>query len=222
MSFVPLYRDKKHKFKNGYWTWNENDTKLKFHSHGTKPHDDMKGEGRHNLWKVPLALKVKIKASDKKEKNENASKLDDVGLRFVNDIDETEEQIFLEYFQRPKKYCDSSSITIQDVKNLAFFTLKSRITNDIIEFFHTKTYDKFLHAVIFYVDHFLLILEYLLIRRDELNQEIKIRDTYSMEIERFLSKQLSDRRLLIAREYSKVNNICISIPLFLLMKIQYM
>ena len=218
MSFVPLYRDKKHKFKNGYWTWNENDSKLKFHSHGIKPHDNM--EEKHNLWKVPEALKVKIKAADKKEKNENASNVDDVGLRFVDDIDETEEQIFFEYFQRPKKFCDSSSITIQDIKNLAFFTLKSKITNDIIEFFHTKTFDKFLHAVIFYIDHFLLILEHLLIRRDELNQEIKICDTYSMKIEQFLSKQLSDRRLLIAREYSKVSKICISISLwnlFLLM-----
>lgn len=210
MSFVPLYRDKKHKFKNGYWTWNENDTKLKFHSHGIKPHDNMR-EG-NNLCKVPEALNVKIKAADKQERNENASYLDDVGLRFVNDIDETEEQIFLKYFQRPKKYCDSSWITIQDIKNLAFFTLKSVIANEIIEFFHTKTFDKFLHAVIFYIDQFLLILEYLLIRRDELSQEIKIRDTYSMEVERFLSKQLSDRRLLIAREYSKVNKICISIP----------
>ncbi|CAG9798951.1 unnamed protein product [Chironomus riparius] len=202
MSFVPLYRDKKHKFKNGFWTWNENDSKLKFYSHGIKPHDNV--EEKHNLWKAPEALKVKIKAADKKENNENASNVDDVGLRFVNDIDETEEQIFLEYFQRPKKFCDSSSITIQDIKNLAFFTLKSKITNDIIEFFHTKTFDKFLYAVIFYIDQFLLIFEYLLIRRDELSQEIKIRDTYSIKIEQFLSKQLSDRRLLIAREYSKI------------------
>lgn len=125
-------------------------------------------------------------------------------------FDEAEEKIFLEIFARPKNFSfyDGNVITIQDIKNLALFTASSKsgggLSTKFIEFLHTSTFDEFLHATIFYIDHFLLTLEFLLIRRDENLIEGKIRDLYSIEVEKFLSKQLSDRRLLMAREYSKI------------------
>lgn len=51
-----------------------------------------------------------------------------------------------------------------------------------------------------------MVLEFLLIRRDK-EADGKIRDTFSTKVERFKSKELSDRRLLMAKEYSKVGSI---------------
>lgn len=189
MTFQPLHRDKKHKFKNGHWTWQPYDDvngKLKFHSHS------------------PIIL------ADKKVTKRPHDDDVEVGLKFSSYIDEAEEKIFLEIFQRPKNLSphDSDVITIQDIKNLTLFTSSSRSRNgsmkDFIEFLHTSPFDEFLHATIFYIDHFLLTLEFLLIRRDETSSEGKIKDLLSMRIERFLSKQLSDRRLLMARQYSQI------------------
>lgn len=174
MSFLPLHRDKEHKFKNGHWTWGESEAKLKFHSH----------------------------AVDKQKKSKLCG-LADAGLKFAEYIGEAEEKIFREVFMRPSKFYDSAIVTLQDIKNLVLFTLKSKATRKLIEFLHTRTYDKFLHAIIFYTDFFLLVLEFLLIRRDK-EANGQIRDTISIQVEQHLSKQLSDRRLLIAREYSSV------------------
>lgn len=191
MSFLALHRDKKHKYKNGLWTWQSPyddcdrlDAKLKFNSHTN-------------------GSTVKGNSADKKDDPHD----DDftlVGLTFADYIDEAEEKIFREIFQRSSSFYDGDVITIQDVKNLALFLVKSATTCDLIEFLHTSEFDEFLHATIFYMDHFLLILEFLLIRRDETALEGKVKDTLSMRVERFLSKQLSDRRLLMAREYAKM------------------
>ena len=174
MSFQPLHRDKEHKFKNGFWTWGENDVKLKFHSHV---------------------------ADDKKTKSHFHPV--DAGLEFRKFIDVAEEKIFREIFVRPNSFYDSEVVTIQDIKNLVLFSIESGTTQKFIDFVHRDSYDEFLHAIIFYMELYLMVLELLLIRRDKEAAGI-IRDTYSIKVEQFLSKQLSDRRLLIAKAYSKV------------------
>ena len=176
MSFEPLHRDKKHKYTNGQWTWNDGKGKLSFHPHKhvTKP----------NSYLLPLI---------------------DVGLNFADYINEPEEQIFCNVFQRPKFYYDSEVITIQDIKNVVLFNIRSGCTKKLVDFVHTNICDRFLNSLIIYIDYYLLVVEYLLIRRDEI-LDGKIRNTYSLEVERFLSKLLSDRRALTAREYEIVNH----------------
>lgn len=174
MSFEPLHRDKKHKYTNGQWTWDEENGKLKFH-----PHEHVT---KRNSYLLPLI---------------------DVGLNFTDYINEEQEEIFCKVFQRPKFYYDSEVITIQDIKNLVLFTISSGSTKKLVHFVHKDIFDRFLNNLIIYIDYFLLVVEYLLIRRDEI-LDGKIRDTYSLEVERFLSKLLSDRRALIAREYEMV------------------
>lgn len=174
MTFLPLHHDVEHKFKNGNWTWAENEVKLKFHPHGV----------------------------DKQTKSKDCGLLD-AGLKFAENINVAEEKILRELFLRSNKFYDSEVVTLQDIKNLVFFSLKSKASRKLIELLNKETYDKFLHDVIFYIDFFLLVLEFLLIRRDK-EARGKIRDTYSIQVERQLSKRLSDRRLLIARDYATV------------------
>ncbi|CAO1402977.1 unnamed protein product [Diamesa serratosioi] len=174
MSFEPLHRDKKHKYTNGQWIWNAEKGKLKFH-----PHEHVT---KRNSYLLPLI---------------------DVGLNFTDYINEPEEEIFCKVFQRPKLYYDSEVITIQDIKNIVLFNIRSGNTKKLVDFVHTDICDRFLNSLIIYIDYFLLVLEYLLIGRDEI-LDGKIRDTYSLEVERYLSKLLSDRRTLTAREYEMI------------------
>lgn len=175
MSFLPLHRDKEHKFKKGYWSWSEDESaELKFNPH----EPDKKTKSRFN----PL----------------------DWGLEFKKDMDVAEEKIFRETFQRKKLFCDSDIVTLQDVKNLAIFLLTSNVTTKFLEVVHDETFDKFLYSSIFYIDLFLMVLELLLIRRDKKLEE-EICDKFTLKVEQFLAKRLSDRRLLVAREYSKVS-----------------
>jgi hypothetical protein len=175
--FVSIYKDKKHKYKNGYWMWKENANKLEFKSYSSR------SEAEKKLAKLQLA------------------NISGTMLEFVDHIDEMEEEIFRDKFKRPSEtFYDGNVITIQDVKNFSLFTLKTHVSRDFIEFLHTSMFDKLLHAIIFYIDLFLNTIELILIRRDD----VKIRDAGSIAVERFISKQLSDRRLLIAREYSNI------------------
>ena len=103
MSFQPLHRDKEHKFKNGFWTWGENDVKLKFHSHV---------------------------ADDKKTKSHFHPV--DAGLEFRKFIDVAEEKIFREIFVRPNSFYDSEVVTIQDIKNLELFNIESGTTQKFL------------------------------------------------------------------------------------------
>lgn len=130
----------------------------------------------------------------------------DTGLKFALNLDVAGEKDFLEVFQRRSSFGESEVVTIQDVKNLALFLLKSKVQRKFIEFVYDKfeKFDKFLHSVVFYIELFLKVLELLLIRRDH-ERSGEVRDALSIEVEQLLAKQLSDRRTLVAREYSPVS-----------------
>jgi Protein phosphatase 1 inhibitor len=176
MSFLPLHRDKEHKFQNGCWSWGETDASLKFHRNG----------------------------SDKKVSQR--SRATDEGDKFKEFISAAEEQIFRQVFQRPNSFYDSDVVTLQDIKNIALFTMNSRAAPTFLAFVHSTLFDRFLHGVVFYVDMFLMVLEFLLIRRDKALKG-QVCDVFSIKVEQFLSKTLSDRRLLIAREYANVSRV---------------
>lgn len=89
---LSLHRDKIHKFKNGRWTFDKENEKLKFRSHS---------------------------------KQQENSHLIETDLEFADYINEAEEKIFREIFQRADKFIDSDVITIQDIKNIVLFTMKS-------------------------------------------------------------------------------------------------
>lgn len=136
---------------------------------------------------------------DKKTKNDSVN----VGVESKEYISVAEEKIFRKFFARPKSFYDSDVVTIQDIKNLVLFTLKSGATQKFIDFLHRDTFDDFLHAAIFYMELYLRVLDILKTRREKETAGM-IRGMHSFKYEQLLSQQLSDRRSLMAREYSKV------------------
>jgi protein phosphatase 1 regulatory subunit 36 len=175
MSFLPLHRDKEHEYKNGSWFWDNQE---------------------------PIA-KLKFTTPIVKKKKPKLFRSFNAALIFSDQMNVADEKIFHEKFQRKSTFYDSDVITLQDIKNLSLFLLESKVSTKFIEFVHSETFDKFLYSFIFYFDFYLKVLEFLLIRRDQ-EADGRGRDMQSLKVEQFLSKQLSDRRLLIAREYSKI------------------
>lgn len=125
------------------------------------------------------------------------------GIQFKDYMDEIEEDLFLQKFARPGYSKDSDVITIQDIKDVALFTApRGSYTRNLVKFLHTPTVDEFFNDLIIYFEHFLKLVEFLIIRRDEM--QTKILDTRSVRLEKMLAEYLVQHRLLLAREYSKI------------------
>lgn len=125
------------------------------------------------------------------------------GIQFKDHMNEIDENIFRETFRRPDYSRDADVITIQDIKDVALFTApQNAISNNVISFVHSHTVDEFLNDLIVYFEYFLKLVEFLLIRRDEVQE--KLLDMRSVQIEKMLASYLIQYRLILAREYSKI------------------
>lgn len=125
------------------------------------------------------------------------------GLQFKDYMDEIEENIYRRRFRRRETSADSDVITIQDIKDLALFTAPvGAVSAKVIEFLHTETFDRFINDLIIYFEYFLKLVEFLMIRRDELKS--KMRDAQSLRVERMLAAYLVQYRLILAEEYSHI------------------
>lgn len=125
------------------------------------------------------------------------------GIQFKDFMNEIDENMFRETFRRPEWSRDSDVITIQDIKDVAIFTAPpNSYTSNVINFLHTETVDQFLNDLIIYFEYFLKLVEFLLIRRDEVKS--KLLDTRSVQIEKMLAGYLMQYRLILARDYSKI------------------
>lgn len=122
-------------------------------------------------------------------------------LQFKRNLNQVEEEVFVEHFQRKGSYGDV--VTLQDIRNLVLFTLKSKVSREFLKFVLSNDFTEFLHATIFYVDYFLTVQELVMIRRNEMKHN-KIRDQNSNDTEALISDRLSHRRLLMSREFSKI------------------
>lgn len=126
--------------------------------------------------------------------------------KFMTQISPVEELIFCQEFQRPDTTYDADVILIQDIKNLVLFLAPSEIvTKSLIYFLNTETVHSFLKALIIYFEHFMRLMEFILIRKGEISGEkAKIQTEESAQIKHVISSQLSQYRLLLAREYSSI------------------
>ncbi|XP_054741131.1 protein phosphatase 1 regulatory subunit 36-like [Anastrepha obliqua] len=163
------------KFCNGQWVWNANQERIEF--------EDTKD------------------AELVKEDYVNTC-----GFNFSKTVNQLEELIFRQEFQRSDLTHDADVILVQDIKNIVLFLAPSEIiTTDFIHFLHTFTVDRFLRALIIYFEYYLKMVEFVLIRRDEIaGEKAQIQSEDTNEIKRVYSTHLIQHRLLLAREYSTI------------------
>lgn len=164
------------KYENGKWIWNEISKKFEF-----KPN---RNKQNSSIVRDPTTSVV-----------------------FKNNITQIEEMTFIRKFQRFSKSRDSDVIILQDIKDLVLFLASfDRLPKNFIDFFHANTTDEFLSDLIIYFAYFLKLWEFLLIGRDEASCESKQnpRNADTERIESLLSEYLSQYRLMLARDYSKL------------------
>ncbi|XP_055853769.1 protein phosphatase 1 regulatory subunit 36-like [Episyrphus balteatus] len=166
------------KYSTGKWSWNPSKDELNF----------LSWEGEI------LERELTVQSSS--------------GYKFKSSINQIEEVIFRQEFARSTDIADDGDIIrIEDIKNLVLFLAPSEIlTNKFITFIHNKTIDRFLNALIIYFEYFLRLVEFILIRRDEVSGETtaQVQSTESSQIKRIFSEYLSQYRIILAREYSVI------------------
>ncbi|XP_005185298.3 protein phosphatase 1 regulatory subunit 36-like [Musca domestica] len=128
------------------------------------------------------------------------------GYKFKSLMDKVEEMIFRQEFDRPDDTHDSDVILVQDIKNLVLFLAPTEMTSkNFVKFLNTESVHSLIKSLIIYFEHFLKILEFILIRREEMvGENAQMQNQDSTEIKRIFSAKLSQYRLLLAREYSRV------------------
>ncbi|XP_017863379.1 PREDICTED: uncharacterized protein LOC108614018 [Drosophila arizonae] len=163
------------KYQSGKWSWDE------------------KADGLHFQQFFDL-------------ENANDRYVDTNGYRFLRTINQEEELIFRELFARPDTTFDADTVVINDVRDLVLFMMpKEFISRKFIEFMHKPAVHRLLHALIIYFEYFLRLVEFLLIRRDELAGNMaQVQSEQTNEMKRIFSTNLRLYRILVARNYSAI------------------
>ncbi|XP_023167939.2 uncharacterized protein LOC111597449 [Drosophila hydei] len=138
--------------------------------------------------------------------NANDRFIDTNGYKFLRTINQEEELIFREVFARPDTTFDSDTVVINDVRDLVLFLMpKEFMSLKFLEFMHTPAVHRLLHALAIYFEYFLRMVEFLLIRRDELAGKMaQVQSEQTNEMKRIFSTNLRQYRMLVARSYSAI------------------
>ncbi|XP_030081604.1 uncharacterized protein LOC115483695 [Drosophila hydei] len=163
------------KYLSGKWSWDKKLDRLHF-----EPHRDL---------------------VDKKERYMETN-----GYKFLLTINQEEEVIFRQEFMRGDNTFDTDTVVINDVRDLVLFLMPGDfLTAKFIEFIHKPAVHRLLHALIIYFEYFLRMVEFVLIRRDDLAGNMaQIQSEQTNDMKRIFSIYLSQYRMLVARNYSAI------------------
>ncbi|TDG50590.1 hypothetical protein AWZ03_002894 [Drosophila navojoa] len=162
-------------YPSGKWTWDEAGDCLKFVSHSEL------GEAGERY-------------------------IDTNGYKFLRTIDQHEETVFRQVYVRPGARYDLDTIGLHDVRDLVLFMMpKEFLTLKFVAFIHQPDVHRLLHSLILYFNYFLQLVEFILIRRDELSgNKAQVQSEQTNEVKRIWSTYLGQYRLLVARNYSVI------------------
>ncbi|EDV33922.1 uncharacterized protein Dana_GF20669 [Drosophila ananassae] len=125
------------------------------------------------------------------------------GYKFLRTINQEEELIFRQAYVRDDSTYDCDTVVINDIRDLVLFLMPSEfLTHRFVEFMHRPAVHRLIHALIIYFEYFLRLVEFVLIRRDELAGQIQSQQT--IEMKKTFSIYLSQYRILVARNYSVI------------------
>ncbi|XP_064543735.1 uncharacterized protein LOC135432151 [Drosophila montana] len=128
------------------------------------------------------------------------------GYKFLRTFTQEEELIFRQVFVRPDTSYDADTVMINDVRDLVLFLMPKEFLHiKFLEFMHQPLVHRLLHGLIIYFEYFLRLVEFVLIRRDEIAGEMaQMQSEQTNEIKRIWSSYLSQYRILVARDYSTI------------------
>ncbi|EDW18194.1 uncharacterized protein LOC6582005 [Drosophila mojavensis] len=163
------------KYHSGKWTWDESSESLRFHPY-----------------------------SDLEDANERFIMTN--GFKFLRTINQEEELIYRQVFARPENTFDGDVVVVNDVRDLVLFMMpKEFLSIKFVDFMHRPAVHRLLHALVIYFEYFLRLVEFILIRRDELSGDMaQVQSEQTNEVKRIFSSHLSHFRMLVARNYSVI------------------
>ncbi|XP_077294870.1 uncharacterized protein LOC143917261 [Arctopsyche grandis] len=158
-------------FENGTWIWDTVENRLAF-----KAFTDHDKEQSHKQRTPSWMVKFK-------------------------DEDNVLEQLrFTKKYQRKIHNGEPDVIILQDVKDVVLFTAPISLLNkEVINVLHTQAYDRFVRTLIVYTQYFLRVSKTLKLRIQE--GRYKIRLPISDLVEKQWEDNLSDMRVIVAKEY---------------------
>ncbi|XP_068628072.1 protein phosphatase 1 regulatory subunit 36-like [Battus philenor] len=161
-------------YEDGHWIWDDNSEALVFIS---------------DLPPKPVeAIQIPTKALTGT-------------IEFRDDVDLLEQIRFRRRYQRKVKPGQPEVITIQDVKDIALYTAPINLLSPmLINMLHLPTTERFIRALIIYSQYYLQISDEMAKRILEL--ETKVSTPQCRLVENEFRDNLSDLRLLVAKEYS--------------------
>ncbi|XP_046979003.1 protein phosphatase 1 regulatory subunit 36-like [Vanessa cardui] len=122
-------------------------------------------------------------------------------VEFRDDVDLIEQIRFRRRYQRKLKPGQADIITTQDVKDIALYTAPVNILSPmLINMLHLPTTERFIRALVLCCQYYLQIADEMANRIIEL--ETKVRTPQCETVENEFRDNLSDLRLLVAKEYS--------------------
>ncbi|KAH8362483.1 hypothetical protein KR200_006579, partial [Drosophila serrata] len=163
------------KYYSGTWSWDSNKDSLHF-----EPHNDLE-----NVRERYIVTN---------------------GFRFLRTMDQEEELIFRQEYMRDKNTFDGDMVIISDIIDLVLYLMPPNfLTYKLVEFLHQPQVDQLVHSLIIYFEHYLRMVEFVMIRRDEVSgQMAQTQSEQTSDMKRTLSVYLSQYRMLVARNYCEL------------------
>ncbi|EDV49617.1 uncharacterized protein LOC6551974 [Drosophila erecta] len=127
------------------------------------------------------------------------------GYKFLRTMDQEEELIFRQEYVLPKSNY-SDVVVVGDIRNLVLYLMPQEfLSYKFVEFMYEKETHLLLHSLIIYFEHYLRMVEFVLIRRDELSGPLgQVQSEQTNDMKRTFSVYLSQYRMLVARNYCRI------------------
>ncbi|PZC82028.1 hypothetical protein B5X24_HaOG211584 [Helicoverpa armigera] len=121
-------------------------------------------------------------------------------IEFRDDIDLIEQLRYKRRYQRKPTPGQEDLVTLQDIKDIALYTAPVTLLSPmLIDLLHLPTTERFLRALIFCCAYYLQISDEMTTRISELETKVRTHDCEILENK--YRENLSDLRLLVAKEY---------------------
>ncbi|XP_033245520.1 uncharacterized protein LOC108157344 isoform X2 [Drosophila miranda] len=127
-------------------------------------------------------------------------------FNFLRTITQEEELVFRHVYGRDDTTYDTRAVELNDIRDLVLFLMPSEFLRPkFVEFMHHQAVYHLLHSLTIYFEYYLRMVEFVLIRRDEISGEkAQIQNEQTNDMKRVFSVYLSQYRMLVARNYSVI------------------
>jgi hypothetical protein len=106
----------------------------------------------------------------------------------------------------PQRLANTDVVLLQDIKDLVIYQISATIGTEFLEYIHLSIVDRFLRALILYMQHYLTIWGELQLKRETVSKSLPNPLAGGARVVR--SQELRALRCLLAREYADLLLAC--------------